>query len=61
MKNIQVKLDTDLANTEWVAMFTFANVMYGNYLGSNHRPLLINLNLVRTKRKKRFMYEEKWE
>ena len=57
---IQARLDRALAIAEWRLMFEQAIVIHEHMLGSDHRPLVIQLEKRPKNRRQSFKYEFKW-
>lgn len=58
--NIRERIDRALANVEWRRLFPCAQVLHEVVLGSDHCPLVLNLNLPLKRIPKLFKFESRW-
>lgn len=61
--NIQLRLDRAFGSEKLCLKFSFYKVVHGSRFGSDHTPLLIELNATRpcsTRNNKIFRFEESW-
>ncbi|KAF8118563.1 hypothetical protein N665_0004s0044 [Sinapis alba] len=54
------KIDRAVANCDWLDMYPAAHVRLLPWIGSDHRPLLVNTEAERWKRKGSFKYDSRW-
>ena len=57
---IMSKLDRAVANCDWLEMYPAAHVSLLPWIGSDHRPLLVNTEAEKCKRRNFFKYDCRW-
>ena len=61
-RNVRVRLDCSVANTDWISLFLDASVAHLTSSRSDHKALLLSMQLdARTHRTQTFRYEIMWE
>lgn len=57
---IKKKINKVVANADWLNMFQQAHVKVLNWLGSDHKPLVLYTEDRKWKGKKLFKYDNRW-
>lgn len=57
---IMSRIDRTLANDDWMELYPSATVSLFPWIGSDHRPLLLNTEGFKWKRSKAFRYDSRW-
>lgn len=58
--NIRTRIDRAMANCEWLDLYPTAHVKLLPWIGSDHKPLLIDTESIKCNRKKQFRYDNRW-
>lgn len=58
--HIQERLDRAVVNDNWLQLWPEAHVLHGCHIGSDHRPLTVELYPHLTKRARPFRFESYW-
>ena len=59
-QTFRCRLDRALGNAEWHSLFPSAYVEYLRMVGSDHRPIVTNLDEKRIKTRRQFRFDKRW-
>lgn len=58
--NIRTRIDRAMATCEWLDLYPTAHVKLLPWIGSDHKPLLVDTESIKCNRKKQFRYDNRW-